>query len=86
MEVIQFQEVIEVYAEQLKDENEVAPEDHTSHHSDNVFLVLWVLLLKDFKNALLDESLLEEPLLIEKHLCSYGHLLFMVEAFVNLAK
>ena len=64
LEVVHFDEFVEIHGEHLEVEDQMFPEDESFDYSDDVFLVVRVSSLELLENASFDEALLVQSLFV----------------------
>jgi hypothetical protein len=86
LEIITLDELVEVHAQHLEDEDQVLAERELLLYANDVLLVLWVVVAELLQDLGFDEALLVEPLLVPEDLESHVLLVLVVEALEHLAE
>lgn len=86
MEVVHFDELVQVDGQHLERDDQVLPEDKLVQPFDDVLLVLRIVIIQMLHELGLNQSLLIQPLLVLQDLQRHVHLFLVVIAPQDLAK
>ena len=86
LEVVVLNEFVQIHAQALESNQQVLPEHHVVLHSDDVVLVMLVVVVEVLQNPELHSGLILELLLVPDDLDGHRLLGLVVETLDSLAK
>mmetsp|Transcript_48637 Transcript_48637/g.125284 ORF Transcript_48637/g.125284 Transcript_48637/m.125284 type:complete len:217 (+) Transcript_48637:637-1287(+) len=86
LEIVVFNELVEIYAEQLEGDAQVVPEIEVVHHVHHIRGALDVALAQVLEDLHLDQRLVVKSFLVPDDLASHLSIRFVVESSDHLAK
>lgn len=86
MEVVAFDELVEIHAQHLEGEDQVLAEDELLLYANDVLFVLWVVVAELLQNLGFNETLLVESLLVSENLERNVLLVLVIKTFEYLAE
>lgn len=86
LEIVAFDKLVQVHAQTLESYHEVLSEEHVVFDSDDVVLVVWVVVVQVLEDPKLNACLILELLLVTDQLDGHRFLSLVVQARDGLAK
>ena len=86
LEVVAFDELVQVHAQHLEGEDQMLAEDKLFLYANDVLFVLWIVVSELLQNLGLDQTLLVQPLLVSENLQRNVLLVLVIKTFEYLAE